>query len=489
MLFFGTTASFGQDPFVVTDEQPFLEDFSGDNVFDYWTMESVGAGHWSVMLGSTGNYGAVFSYTDVGDESRLISPVLDLSALDAATFSFTYSMVGMYSNDELLACYRSSADDEWHTLGTYSISDYVNYYEAQFDLPDLSPTYQISFLARGLGGLMLMVSNISVVSAQGCPRPISLQVSEITPFSALLDWSTEEGLSSWIIELNGEETKVLSHPYLMENLTPQTEYTFRVKAQCGEEMESQWSTPLSFTTACDVIIVTDEEPYFDDFEASEDFVCWMNEITTGNADWVIDLGYVIPNHTAFFIWMGGDALLISAPLNLTAVTHPSITFKHRQPQGEFGEVDELSVWYRTMPDEDWKLVDFYINPAEDWEEVTLALPDASDKYQVAFLGVSHDGEGVYVDDVKIGNNETWRIDETIAVKAVATPNPTHDHVVIATNATNGKVTLFDLWGRQVVSATLFEGRAEIDASSLAPGIYTAHVASEQGTATVRFIKE
>ena len=85
--------------------------------------------------------------------------------------------------------------------------------------------------------------------------------------------------------------------------------------------------------------------------------------------------------------------------------------------------------------------------------------------------------------------ETWRIDETVAVKAVVTPNPTHDHVVIATNATNGKVTLFDLWGRQVVSATLFEGRAEIDASGLAPGIYTAHVASEEGIATVRLIKE
>ena len=32
---------------------------------------------------------------------------------------------------------------------------------------------------------------------------------------------------------------------------------------------------------CDVIVVTDDEPYFDDFEASENFVCWQTEIVSG----------------------------------------------------------------------------------------------------------------------------------------------------------------------------------------------------------------
>lgn len=113
---------------------------------------------------------AVFSFTNVGDEARLISPVLDISGVDGATFSFSYAMIGLYDMDELEVSYRSSETDSWHTLGTYSVSDPQNFFEETFTLTDLSATYQVSFLGRGLGGYMIFVDNIEIVGEGGLWR-------------------------------------------------------------------------------------------------------------------------------------------------------------------------------------------------------------------------------------------------------------------------------------------------------------------------------
>ena len=83
-----------------------------------------------------------FSFTNVGDEARLISPVINLSEVNGATFSFSYAMMGFYDMDELVVSYRSSETDAWHTLGTYSVSDYQNFFEESYTLSDLSSTYQ-----------------------------------------------------------------------------------------------------------------------------------------------------------------------------------------------------------------------------------------------------------------------------------------------------------------------------------------------------------
>ena len=487
MLFCFTAAtSFGQCVIPITDSQPFIEGFE-EGGFDCWTVETVGNGNWAPMAGTETTV-AAFTYQNVGDEARLISPTLDFSAVDAATFSFSFAMMGFYENDELVVSYRSSETDDWHDLGTFSLSDYANIYEEIFDLENLSSTYQVSFLGRGLGGMYIFVDNIEVSSAAGCARPVNLQATDITAFSAWLNWSTTGNEDGWTISLNGMETAVATQPYLMEGLTPNTEYTFSVKAKCSGGLHSEWATPITFTTHCDVITVTDEVPYFDDFEADEDFICWQNEIVSGIDNWVVDPGYLILNNTAFFIWLGGTTRLISAPLDITAVTNPTIEFKHKQMQGEFN-VDELSVWYRTSPTDEWKLIEIYIYATDGWETAIYALPEPSATYQICFMGVGHDGEGVYVDDVRVGNDGGVGLVEAPAVEAVISPNPTKDKVMVEANVATGEVVVFDLFGKQVASAQLQDGHAELDLSAFAKGVYVAHISSEAGTSTIKLVKE
>ena len=485
-IFFGTVTATAQCTIPIPPGQSYVEDFQSGEM-ECWTVETTSSATWAVMQG-TGSNVVAFQNASAGQEARLVSPTFDLTGSNSATFSFAYAMMGLYDADELIVSYRTSPTDSWHQLGSYSFSDWANTYDESFTIDDLSDTFQVSFLGHSNGGYYIFIDDIEIASAGGCARPANLQVTEITTTSALLGWSVTGNEEGWTIELNGNTRTVDVQPYLMEGLQPQTEYIFRVRAKCGGGLESEWSQPTTFKTMCDVIIVNDEQPYFDDFEASEDFVCWQSEILSGNDGWVIDPGYLFPNNTAFFIWLGEEAMLVSAPLDITAVTEPVLTFNHRQRSlGQF--VDELSVWYATSINDYWHLLGEYTYACEDWETITLDLPEASDAYLIAFKGKSNNADGVYVDDVWVGNDPGVGVGEISTLAATVSPNPTTGNVTIEANATDGDVTVFDLFGRQVMSATLHDGRAELDLSAFVKGVYVARISSEAGTSTIKLVKE
>ncbi len=488
LVFFPFVFSYAQCDMAVTDTQPFVEDFESHGL-DCWTVDSLNGARWTVMTGATTL--ASFSYPEntVGAEARLISPVLDMSALNGAVLTFEYAMMALMDYDELEACYRSSEQDEWHVLAMYSTSDWSNTLEAILPLSNLSSTYQISFLARGLGGYNIFLDNIRVASAQNCIRPTDLEILENHPTDVLIGWTTYNEESSWILEVDGVTRTVDANPYRLTGLSPQSYYTVRVKAQCAEDNMSEWSSPISFTTACDVITVTNENPYTDDFESSEDFVCWTSEIISGIDNWVVDPGYLNPNNTAFFIWLGGEARLVSAPLDITSVTDPTLVFKHKQLQGQ-SSVDELAVMYRTAATEEWMMLANYPFPTEGgYETVSLALPNPSATYQIAFKAKGHDAEGVYVDDVEVGTPASIGIEESDAPSAFVYPNPTTGLISVESNAINAELTVLDVFGRQLMRTMVASERTDLDFSSFASGIYVIRIAGSNANTTIKVVKE
>lgn len=483
-----SVASFAQCVIPITNSSPFNEDFEGGGN-ECWTFENGEGSSWMILEGTESTV-AAYSHTGnyTNSESRMISPTFDMSGVSGATLSFTYAMIGIMDADEFVISYRSSESDQWHELGSFSFSDSQNFYEQSYDLPALSPTYQISFVGIDHGGLYIFVDNIEIAGEGGCARPVSLEVSDITQYEALLHWSTTGNEESWIVELDGFEQTATTEPFLMEGLRPGTNYTFRVKAKCSGGMDSEWSMPITFTTLCDVLMVTDDEPYSDDFESSDVFVCWQDEIMDGDYGWVVDPGYVTPNNTAFFIWMGRAARLVSRPMDLTNVAHPTLTFNRKQPALS-GAVDELSVYYRRAENEEWQLLEAYNDAASNWVTVTMTLPEPSDTYQISFVGVSFNANGVYVDEVNVGKGNSESIGETAALSANFHPNPTTGLVTIEANAEKGQVVVFDMIGKQVAKANIVAGCATIDLSGCAKGVYTARISSDQGTTTIKLVKE
>ena len=490
LLFVLPFTTFGQCTFTVTDGQPFFEGFEDAETTDCWTIDDSWGGTWAIVQGTNTTL-ASFTHKNDGDMARLISPVLDMSSVSEATCGFTYAMIGYGNSDELIVSYRTSEDDSWHELSSYSLSDFTNFYEDVIALPELSSTYQISFLCIGHAGIYVFIDNIEIASSSNCSRPINLYATDITSTTAVLHWSSSDNAESWVIDLNGEEHNVDAQPYLIDNLTPQTTYTFKVKAVCGEGEESDWALAASFTTLCDVITVTNDTPYFDDFESSDDFTCWISEIISGEDNWVVDPGYVIPNHTAFFIWLGGEARLVSTPMDISTVTKPTLVFKRRQRLNTYNIFDDLSVWFRATTDADWQQLANFPFAAGDWEEVVLTLPNPSETYQISFLATSHNAEGVYVDDVMVGDADAIGVGvaEAYSLQAYVNPNPTKGKVTISTNNAEGEVTVFDLSGRKLTTAKLVEGRVELDLSGFAQGVYTARVTSDNDIKTIKLIKE
>jgi hypothetical protein len=75
---------------------------------------------------------------------------------------------------------------------------------------------------------------------------------------AWLTWSFDgsDGVEGWQLCVNGDEDNLIEETdtvYYLNGLTPETEYTVKVRSNCGDDHYSDWSGELTFTTlACPV---------------------------------------------------------------------------------------------------------------------------------------------------------------------------------------------------------------------------------------------
>ena len=94
--------------------------------------------------------------------------------------------------------------------------------------------------------------------APTCIKPKNLEVSEIGRKSVKLSWTSgAEGQNAWQICVNGDEDNLIeadTNPFALTGLTPETEYSVKVRANCGGGDVSGWSKEVTFTTeiACPV---------------------------------------------------------------------------------------------------------------------------------------------------------------------------------------------------------------------------------------------
>ena len=147
-----------------------------------------------------------------------------------------------------------------------------------------------------VSGLSMQTATyVSMTDPNGsCPSVNGLNVAEIGTNDATIAWNPHTASNSYILQIKDNEqtdwTNITEQTttdtfFVFSNLDANTDYTFRVKADCGNDEESVWSS-LAFKTLCNSV---DELPYLENFDSysssgTEAYAdCW-NKFAMGTGD-------------------------------------------------------------------------------------------------------------------------------------------------------------------------------------------------------------
>ena len=216
-------------------------------------------------------------------------------------------------------------------------------------------------------------------------------------------------MTSWTLyyksqnETSYTSVEVTENPFTLTDLNPMTGYTAYLVTNCESE-ESVATSIVSFETACSTV---DIYPYSYGFE-TEEFLCWTNQTLSETQEWNITESQA-PEGSKYAKYQASSyslpsARLISPIFDLSTLTNPYVKFTHKStPWGS--DIDELKVQYRTSPAEEWVDLVHYTIAYSDWTIDSLALPNSSEEYQIAFLAISHYGYGVCLDAITVYDAE------------------------------------------------------------------------------------
>ncbi|MEE0266417.1 MAG: fibronectin type III domain-containing protein [Bacteroidales bacterium] len=251
-----------------------------------------------------------------------------------------------------------------------------------------------------------------------CVRPVanSVVASNETTTSATISWTdNDESHSAWNVyyKLSSEEeyTMVSASETTIEltDLLPSSTYSVYVTTDCGDE-ESNPTATITFNTLCDVI---SDFPYFQGFEGGIN--CWTaEEIVPGSQLWgLTEEVYLYEDPTPVIegtqaAWhtydSGESSRLITPTFDLTSLTNPYISFYYALGSW-LGAAESLTVQYRASTEDTWTDLGTFTTPLDQWVLDSIALPNPSATYQIAFASLGIDGYGVGLDAITVYDAE------------------------------------------------------------------------------------
>ncbi len=154
-------------------------------------------------------------------------------------------------------------------------------------------------------------------AAPTCLKPLALTVNEVGPRNAELSWLSNA--NAWQICLNGNESNLINaqtNPFTLTGLAPETEYTVKVRANCGAaDGVSDWSNEVTFTTleACPAPVIESVVP--DTHSAVVTWNGFSNQYNLRYRESSIDYAFI--TLTTDDVWQDGSGyqMLLDADAN------------------------------------------------------------------------------------------------------------------------------------------------------------------------------
>ena len=279
------------------------------------------------------------------------------------------------------------------------------------------------------------LDDVKVELIPSCIKPSHLEVVEgtITTTEATISWTdnnNSEPTNGWTLLVNGTEVAADANPFTLDNLTASTNYVVRVKANCAADDESAWSSDsLVFATACETYVVTEANPFAENFNAltADIPLCWDNEEgTTTNTShrW----NYYATGYTgaclrfnSYSNSLDNTNMLKTPVLDITALATPRVTFMYKNPTG-----GDFSVFVSTDGGETYTTaLATGLTGVTNWTPMSIALEelDATDSVVIVFQGTSNYGNGdayIYLDNVVVEETPACLAPTNLSLDTVTT---------------------------------------------------------------------
>ncbi len=247
---------------VITSTEYYSEDFESGALSSCLSQQYVSGTHdWIVTSTSGtpssahgGTYMAAYNHFNDGNETMLILPVFDMSALSVgAELNFWHAQATWGGDqDELHVYYRTSDTASWTLLQSFT-ADISDWTEETFSLPNSANAsyYEIAFKGVDGWGYGVKLDDIAVYSSPTCFRPDSLTATS-SDIAATLSWTGNA--ANYEIEYRqlGDTalftTTSTTNSCNIVGLSSTTNYEFRVRGICSATDTSRWSNWTVFQT-------------------------------------------------------------------------------------------------------------------------------------------------------------------------------------------------------------------------------------------------
>ncbi len=191
-----------------------------------------------------------------GDQTRLVSPSMDLSGVPSQVLNFFYTQEDWGGDqDELRIYYRTSAAGTWVLLAEFTADTNPVWTEVNLVLPNPSADYYVAFDGTSGYGRGITVDDVIIDDAPSCLTPGSLSVFATSPTEANLNWIPAGTETDFTYEYGttgftpgtGTTGMVTGNTASIGSLTAGTDYDFYVQANCGVDGDSGFAGPFTWT--------------------------------------------------------------------------------------------------------------------------------------------------------------------------------------------------------------------------------------------------
>jgi hypothetical protein len=343
---------------------------------------------------------------------------------------------------------------------------------------------------------------VNILAAPACLPPTGLTATVVTASSANLGWTEAGTATSWDVEWGTFGFTPTGTPTIsnatntqgISSLSPNTTYSFYVRANCGAGGYSTWSGPFSFTTSC----VADNVPYNQNFESATvpnlPSCTTQQNVGSGNL-WTVqnNPGYGFTTKALRYAWNGSNAANVwfyTNGINLVGGTTYRITYDYGGTGTFFPE--KLKVAYGTsanaaamtnlLADHPNVISDIPVNNIVDF------TPATSGVYYFGFNAYSIANQFyLFVDnivvDVALSNSD---FDNS---NFLAYPNPVRDILNISYTSEISSVRVINMIGQEVISRNINATSTQVDMSELSAGTYIVNVTVGDSVKTLKVVKQ